>query len=76
MNIKRYSTAELDKFDRKGYEYVPCTDEEQSVSLKNKLKNEGRCAQAGYIVRSDHNINFFVLTKEASKNRGRPRKVV
>lgn len=76
MVLKKYSKKELKKFDEQGYMIVPCKDEGEALEVKMVLKDNKRCAQAGYIVNKENKDIYFVLTKKPSVKRGRPAKVV
>lgn len=52
---------------QQGYKVVPCESEEEALQVKDILKADKRCAQAGWIKNKEDKIIYFVLTKNRNK---------
>lgn len=67
MSLPKWSKKDLQYMDGEGYKIVPCENETEALQVKSTLRENGRCAQAGYIVNKENKDIYFVLTKERSK---------
>lgn len=66
--MQKWNKNGLKYMDGQGYKIVPCEDEEEAEKVKQTLKANKRCAQAGYIINREGKVIYFVLTKERNKN--------
>jgi len=67
MELVRYYEKELRDYDSKGYKIIRCSSVEEALDIKETLKLNKKCAQAGKYVRSNGSVDYFVLTKERAK---------
>ena len=51
-----------------GYKVVPCESEEEAIKVKELLKADKRCAQAGWIINKENKTIYFVLTKNRNNS--------
>lgn len=50
-----------------GYKICPCKDEDEALEVKKVLKENTKCAQAGYILDKEGNKKYFVITRDRVK---------
>lgn len=64
--LYKWSSKELLKFN--DYKICECSSEDEAIQVKKLLKENGRCAQAGYHLSNDGKVRYFVITKEKKNN--------
>ena len=64
MALPKWTKKDLQDMDELGYKVVPCDTEEKALEVKQVLKKNKRCAQAGRIINREGKTIYFVLTKE------------
>lgn len=64
MKLTKYYKKDLISMGDQGYKFIHCDTEDEALALKDKLKSEGRCAQAGFVINRENAIVIFVATKE------------
>lgn len=70
MSLPKYYKKDLISMGGQGYKFIKCDAEEEAVNIKSKLKSEGRCAQAGFVINQNGETIIFVATKErGNKNK-------
>ena len=67
MALPKWTKKDLQEMDALGYKVVVCEDEKEALEVKQVLKQNKRCAQAGRIFNKEGKEIFFVCTKERSK---------
>lgn len=67
MKIPKWSKRDLIVMRDKGYQVVPCSDEEDAMAVFTVLKENKRCAQLGYILDSENGAVYFVCTKKKAE---------
>lgn len=64
--LPRWKKDEIKSMDAEGYKIYRAKDEEEALEVKQALKENKRCAQAGYYQKDDNKDNpkeYFVVTK-------------
>lgn len=64
MSLPKYYKKDLINMGNQGYKFIHCKTEEEALNLKSKLKSEGKCAQAGFVINREDKEIIFVATKE------------
>lgn len=64
MKLTKYYKKDLISMGDQGYKFIHCETEDEALELKDRLKSEGRCAQAGFVINRENAIVIFVATKE------------
>lgn len=64
MTLTKYYKRDLISMGDQGYKFIKCDSEEEAINIKQKLKSEGRCAQAGFVINKLNETIIFVATKE------------
>lgn len=69
MSLLKYSKNDLIRLGNEGYEFIKCEDEEEALQVKQTLKEDKRCAQAGFVINRENETIYFVATKERRKKK-------
>lgn len=67
MALQRWYIKEFNKMKEQGYQILPCETEELTLLIKETLRKEKRCAQAGYLLDKNDQQHFFVFTKKKAQ---------
>lgn len=70
MALPKWKVDELLDYKERGYWVVPCLNADEAVSVKDKYKSHGKCAQAGRIINKENQEVFFVLVKDYGAKKG------
>lgn len=70
MALDVWKKDELKEKGDEGYKVIVCKDENEAMSVRDRLKAEKKCARAGMVRNQDGNMVIFVLTKERVKRNG------
>lgn len=63
MEVYKWSKNSLISMGKQGYKVIACDDEAEALKVKAALKEDKRCAQAGYVINREGKTIYFVLTK-------------
>lgn len=63
MALQKWYKKGLQYMGTQGYKVIPCDTEEEAIEIKEYLKQNKRCAQAGYVINRENKTIYFVLTK-------------
>lgn len=64
--LPKWKTKDLLDMKQEGYKAYPAKDEQEALEVKQTLRENKRCAQAGYFHKDDNTSNpkkYFVVTK-------------
>lgn len=67
MTLTKYYKKDLISMGGQGYKFIKCGSEEEANAIKDKLKQNKRCAQAGFVINREGEAIIFVATKERGK---------
>lgn len=64
MSLPKWNLKDLMWAKSDGYKVCPCSCEDEAKEIKNTLKVNGRCAQAGVYKKDSGKEKYFVITRE------------
>ena len=64
MQLAKWNEKDLRYMEQDGYKICKCKDEQEAIEIKDLLKQNNRCAQAGYILNSKNEKVYFAITRE------------
>lgn len=69
MALYKWTKNSLQSMGKEGYNIVPCKSEEEAEKVKAILKEQKKCAQAGYAINSLGETVYFCLVKPRGKKK-------